>query len=105
MGRFSRRKNAAESGNALLYVFIATGILLSREGAPAVHRLVGFMMETDADPVSTARYFGDTPMTRLLVQLYVPFVVSGPMFVLPCSSHPWLRMLPTFRFWLCRLYP
>lgn len=31
-----------------------TGFLLAREGTPALHRLVAFLMETEASPASTA---------------------------------------------------
>lgn len=38
---------------------LSTGLLLAREGVSALHRLVAFIMETDAGPVSTARYNHD----------------------------------------------
>ncbi len=50
---------------------ISSGFLLAREGAAAVHRLVAFVMETDASAATTAQYSADV---KQCIEEQLPFL-------------------------------
>lgn len=50
---------------------LSTGFLLAREGAAAVHRLVAYIMETDASAENTARYSKDV---KYCLEEQLPFL-------------------------------
>lgn len=75
---------------------LTTGMLLAQEGAAAVHRLVAFVMETDADPALTALHI---ETVKACIQAQCPFLaevkLSGlyPIFKYdPSPTNPYLTV-------------
>lgn len=75
---------------------LTTGLLLAQEGAAAVHRLVAFVMETDADPALTSLHI---ETVKACIEAQCPFLaevkLSGlyPIFKYdPSPTNPYLTV-------------
>lgn len=75
---------------------LTTGLMLAQEGAAAMHRLVAFVMETDADPSLTALHL---ETVKACVEAQCPFLADVkleslyPIFKYdPSPANPYLTV-------------
>jgi hypothetical protein len=75
---------------------LTTGLMLAQEGAAALHRLVAFVMETDAAPSHTALHL---PTVKACVEAQCPFLAEVkleslyPIFKYdPSPNNPYLTV-------------
>jgi hypothetical protein len=75
---------------------LTTGLMLAQEGAAAMHRLVAFVMETDADPSLTALHL---ETVKACIEAQCPFLADVkleslyPIFKYdPAPTNPYLTV-------------